>query len=169
MHYLIIAVLAFGLSLMGCEGKTGPAGPAGVAGQPGQPGQAGADGDRGPAGPPGPPGEKGEQGPKGDTGDTGPKGDTGDTGPMGPPGESGIPGDLPGNILAAVHHVVVFEGTEAKKDARKYFANQSFSGTEGNGEKIRDAAVLVDGTLTFSAVAAAQDGNCSRDVLGRVR
>ena len=35
MHYLIIAVLAFGLSLMGCEGKTGPAGPTGPAGSAG--------------------------------------------------------------------------------------------------------------------------------------
>ncbi|MCY3554768.1 MAG: hypothetical protein OXH56_05545, partial [Gemmatimonadetes bacterium] len=109
--------------------------------------------DKGDPGEPGADGAPGEQGPPGE------KGDTGDTGPMGPPGESGVPGDLPGNILAAVHHVVVFEGTEAKKDARKFFANQSFSGTEGNGEEIRDAAVLVDGTLTFSAVAAAQDGS----------
>ena len=172
MHYLIIVVLAFGLSLMGCEGKTGPAGPAGAAGQPGP---AGADGDRGPAGPPGPPGEKGDTGPKGDTGDTGPKGDTGDTGPkgdtgdtgpQGPPGESGIPSDLPGNILAAVHHVVVFEGSEKKDDARKFYDNSNFAGNisgnkTGTGDDggERTTGVLVDDTVTFMAVAAAQDGS----------
>ena len=48
MHYLIIAVLTFGLSLMGCEGKTGPAGPTGPAGS------------AGPAGPTGPQGEPGD-------------------------------------------------------------------------------------------------------------
>ena len=171
MHYLIIAVLAFALSMLGCEGKTGPAGPTGAAGAAGPAGPAGPQGSTGPAGPAGPAGADGAQGPQGEKGETGAqgpqgekgeKGDPGEQGPMGergPQGESGIPSDLPGNILAAVHHVVVFEGTEAKKDARKYYANQSFSGTDGNGEKIRDAAVLVDGTLTFSAVAAAQDGS----------
>ena len=180
MHYLIIAVLALGLSLMGCEGKTGPAGPTGAAGVAGVAGPAGPQGSTGPQGPPGDDGAPGPQGEKGDKGDPGEpgadgapgapgeqgppgppgeKGEQGPVGPQGPQGESGIPSDLPGNILASVHHVVVFEGTEAKKDARKFFANQSFSGTEENGEKIRDAAVLVDGTLTFSAVAAAQDGS----------
>ena len=186
MHYLIIAVMAFALSMYGCEGKTGPAGPTGASGQAGPAGPAGPQGSTGPAGPAGPQGPAGETGAKGDTGPAGPagpagadgaKGDTGEAGPagpagpagetgpagpagpQGPQGESGIPSDLPGNILASVHHVVVFEGTEAKKDARKFYANQSFSGKDGNGEKIRDAAVLVDGTLTFAAVAAAQDGS----------
>ena len=162
MHYFIVVLMAFALSIYGCEGKTGPAGPSGPAGSAGPAGPAGADGSpgaTGPQGPAGPKGDTGDTGPAGPKGDTGETGETGPAGPAGPPGESGIPGDLPGNILAAVHHVVVFEGTEAKKDARKYYSNQSFSGTEGNGEKIRDAAVLVDGTLTFSAVAAAQDGS----------
>ena len=76
-------------------------------------------------------------------------------GPAGPQGESGIPSDLPGNILAAVHHVVVFEGGEAKKDART-FTNQS---DYKSGDNHRPARMLVDGTLTYSAVAAAQDGS----------
>ena len=160
MHYLIIVVLAFGLSLMGCEGKTGPAGPAGVAGQQGQQGPAGADGDRGPAGPPGPQGDKGDKGDKGDPGDPGEQGPKGDTGPVGPPGESGIPSDLPGNILATVHHVIVFQGTEKKDDARRYNAPNYDSGKNlGTEEEPRTASVLVDGTVTFSAVAASQDGN----------
>jgi len=32
MHYLIVIVIAFALSMMGCEGKTGPAGPSGAQG-----------------------------------------------------------------------------------------------------------------------------------------
>ena len=158
MHYFIVVLMAFALSIYGCEGKTGPAGPSGPAGSAGPAGPAGADGSPGATGPQGP------AGPKGDTGDTGPagpkgdKGDTGETGPegpAGPPGESGIPGDLPGNILATVHHVVVFEGTEAKDDARKFLASADF----GDGDNMRAATILVEGTLTFSAVAAAQDGS----------
>ena len=108
MHYLIIAVLAFGLSLMGCEGKTGPAGPAGVAGQPGQPGQAGADGDRGPQG------DKGDKGDKGDPGEPGADGAPGEQGPPGEKGEKGDPGDSgvpPGidleSVLAVIHHIAL--------------------------------------------------------------
>ena len=108
MHYLIIAVLAFGLSLMGCEGKTGPAGPTGAAGVAGPAGPAGPQGSTGPQGtagadgaqgPQGEPGPAGPQGEKGDTGETGPagpqgeKGDTGETGPAGPQGEKGDTGE----------------------------------------------------------------------------
>ena len=111
MHYLIIAVLAFGLSLMGCEGKTGPAGPSGSTGQAGPQGvagpqgstgpqgPAGADGaqgpqgETGPVGPTGPAGADGAPGEKGDQGEQGPKGDTGETGPAGPPGADGTPGE----------------------------------------------------------------------------
>ncbi|MYA78412.1 MAG: collagen-like protein [Gemmatimonadetes bacterium] len=162
MHYLVIAILTLGLSLLGCEGKTGPAGPSGPAGAAGPAGPAGADGSPGATGPQGP------AGPKGDTGDTGPagpkgdKGDTGETGPAGPagpPGESGIPADLPGNILAAVHHVVVFQGTEAKKDARTFYSADDFKGDGSRAANIRNATMLVDGVLVFSAVAAAQDGS----------
>ena len=113
MHYLIIAVLAFGLSLMGCEGKTGPAGPAGVAGQPGSPG---ADGDRGPQGvkgdkgdkgDPGEPGADGAPGEQGPPGPPGEKGETGPAGPEGPPGPAGIPdtGGIDPIQLAQAHHI----------------------------------------------------------------
>ena len=187
MHYLIIAVLAFGLSLMGCEGKTGPAGPAGTAGQQGAQGPQGpqgppgADGEDGEDGAQGPQGEKGDKGDKGDPGEPGAdgapgeqgppgeKGDQGEQGPVGPPGpqgESGIPSDLPGNILAAVHHVVVFEGSEKKDDARKFYDNSNFAGNisankTGTGDTggERTTGVLVDDTVTFMAVAAAQDGS----------
>ena len=107
MHYLIIAVLTFGLSLMGCEGKTGPAGPTGASGVAGPTGPAGPQGSTGPAGPQGPKGDKGDTGetgpagPQGETGPAGPKGDKGDT------GDSGIPTDVPGNILAAIHHIAI--------------------------------------------------------------
>ena len=93
MHYLIIAVLAFGLSLMGCEGKTGPAGPAGVAGQQGQQGPPGADGDRGPQGDKGDKGDPGEPGADGAPGDKGDKGDPGEPGADGAPGDKGDKGD----------------------------------------------------------------------------
>ena len=162
MHYLIIAVLAFALSVLGCEGKTGPAGPTGPSGAAGPAGPAGPQGSTGPAGPAGPQGEKGDtgaQGPQGEQGIPGEKGETGAQGPQGPQGESGIPSDLPGNILATVHHVVVFEGGEAKKDARMFYASDDFKGDGDRAENIRDATVLVDGTLTFNAVAAAQDGS----------
>lgn len=95
MHYLIIAVLAFGLSLMGCEGKTGPAGPTGASGQAGPAGPAGPQGSTGPAGPQGETGPAGPAGPAGADGAQGPqgeKGDTGETGPAGPQGEQGPAG-----------------------------------------------------------------------------
>ncbi len=140
MHYLIIAVLAFGLSLMGCEGKTGPAGPAGVAGQPGQSGPPGADGDRGPQGDkgdkgdkgdpgepgadgaPGEPGEKGDKGDKGDPGEPGADGAPGEPGPpgeQGPPGPAGIPdtGGIDPIQLAQAHHVAISIDGGDKADA----------------------------------------------------
>ena len=154
MHYLIIAVLAFGLSLMGCEGKTGPAGPAGVAGQPGQPGPAGADGDRGPAGPPGPPGEQGE---KGDQGDPGPKGDPGDTGPQGPPGEAATlpPGINPDEILGilSADHVAVMV-LEHSSDA--YGGLDELTPARiGDGTNF---LLRVDQEATVKAVVRTQDG-----------
>ena len=93
MHYLIIAVLALGLSLMGCEGKTGPAGPTGAAGQQGQQGPPGADGDRGPQGEKGDKGDPGEPGADGAPGEKGDKGDPGEPGADGAPGEKGEKGD----------------------------------------------------------------------------
>ena len=114
MHYLIIAVLAFGLSLMGCEGKTGPAGPSGAAGVAGPAGPAGPQGSTGPQGPAGPAGADGADGADGAAGPAGPqgeKGDTGETGPQGPPGEgAGLPPGLsPEEILGilSADHVAV--------------------------------------------------------------
>ena len=170
MHYLIIAVLAFALSMLGCEGKTGPAGPTGAAGAAGPAGPAGPQGSTGPAGPAGPAGADGAQGPKGDMGDTGAQGPQGEQGPMGeqgpegpmgpagPQGESGVPSDLPGNILAAVHHVIIFQDGEKKDDARRYNEADGYSNDHDNVAG-RETGVLVDGTLTWMAVAAAQDGN----------
>ena len=135
MHYLIIAVLAFGLSLMGCEGKTGPAGPAGVAGQPGQPGQDGADGDRGPAGPPGPPGEKGE------------RGETGETGPQGEPGDPASidPGTV-GNILASVHHILLLKDGETDQEKGTKIDGPNF-------DKEVKVGLLVGGSTDYVAKA----------------
>ena len=105
MHYLILFVIAFALSMMGCEGKTGPAGPTGqqgvagpqgVAGSTGSQGVAGSTGPQGPqgdTGPAGPQGDTGPQGPQGDTGPAGPQGDTGPAGPEGPAGPAGPEGD----------------------------------------------------------------------------
>ena len=170
MHYFIVVLIAFALSIYGCEGKTGPAGPTGAAGSAGPAGPAGPQGSTGPAGPAGPAGADGAdgaqgpagpagpQGEKGDTGETGPAGPAGPEGPMGPPGpqgESGIPSDLPGNILAAVHHVVVIQDGEKKDDARLFLASQDYK----DGDNLRAATMLVDGTTTLSAVAAAQDGS----------
>ena len=170
MHYLIIAVLAFALSMLGCEGKTGPAGPTGAAGAAGPAGPAGPQGSTGPSGPAGPAGAEGPQGPKGDKGDTGaagpagPQGEQGEQGPegpmgpAGPQGESGVPSDLPGNILAAVHHVIIFQDGEKKDDARRYNESDGYDNSHANVSG-RTTGVLVDGTITFNAVAAAQDGN----------
>ena len=156
MHYLIIAVLAFGLSLMGCEGKTGPAGPAGVAGQPGQPGQAGADGDRGPAGPPGPPGEKGEKG------DTGPAGPAGPEGPKGDTGDSGLPPDIPdlSTVLADIHHIKITRGSNDK--SYFYVAPNFDQGSEkmdGSGGKLSPLNLIAGTEDMLTVKAASQSGD----------
>ena len=157
MHYLIIAVLAFGLSLMGCEGKTGPAGPAGVAGQPGQPGQAGADGDRGPAGPPGTPGDKGEKGDTGDTGPVGPAGPVGPRGEKGDPGDSGLPTDIPGNILASIHHIAIGYLDE---DGEKTGAVSYLAPNYAPGEDVDPLSfnLAIGDTRQLAIKAASQDG-----------
>ena len=135
MHYLIIAVLAFALSMLGCEGKTGPAGPTGSAGSAGPAGPAGpqgstgpqgpagadgADGAQGPAGPAGPQGSTGPQGPagadgadgaQGPAGPAGPAGPMGPEGPMGPAGEPGAGADD-----ANVHHIAFAYGDDPDDD-----------------------------------------------------
>ena len=169
MHYLIIAVLAFALSMLGCEGKTGPAGPTGAAGQAGPQGVAGPKGDTGPMGPAGPagedgadgadgaPGAPGAQGPKGDKGDTGeqgPKGDKGD------PGDSGLPDDIPdlGNILADIHHIVLIRDDIAKGKAPQWVA-PDFKAPEFKGDSGFPIRLVKDEETTIMAVAGSQDTN----------
>ena len=166
MHYLIIAVLAFGLSLMGCEGKTGPAGPTGPAGSAGPAGPAGpqgstgpagpagadgadgADGAQGPAGPAGPAGADGAQGPAGPAGADGADGADGaqgPAGPAGPPGPAGIPdtGGIDPIQLAQAHHIALVVGDADKVNA------------SANPPK---ATMRVGEELMISAVAGAQSG-----------
>ncbi len=156
MHYLIIALLAFGLSLMGCEGKTGPAGPAGVAGQPGQPGQAGADGDRGPQGEkgdkgdkgdPGEPGADGAPGEQGPPGEKGERGETGETGPQGEPGDPASidPGTV-GNILASVHHILLLKDGETDPEKGTKIDGPNF-------DKAVEVGLLVGGSTDYVAKA----------------
>ncbi|MCY3770631.1 MAG: Ig-like domain-containing protein [Gemmatimonadetes bacterium] len=162
MHYLIIAVLAFGLSLMGCEGKTGPAGPTGPAGAAGPPG---ATGSQGPAGQPG---AKGDQGPagqpgaKGDQGDTGPKGDPGPKGDKGDTGDSGIPGGIPDltTILADVHHITIIRGSNEKK--YYYLApnfDQGGDKKDGTGNKLSPLNLIAGTEDMLTAKAASQSGD----------
>ena len=92
MHYLIIAVLAFALSTLGCEGKTGPAGPTGSGGAAGPAGSTGPAGPQGSTGPAGPQGSAGADGADGATGPAGPQGEKGETGAPGADGKDGAPG-----------------------------------------------------------------------------
>ena len=129
MHYLIIAVLAFGLSLMGCEGKTGPAGPSGPSGAAGPAGPAGPQGSTGPAGPAGPAGADGADGATGPAGPAGPAGADGATGPAGPAGPQGPAGadgaaGIPGIDIAEIakaDHIafIIGDADPAKGDQDK--------------------------------------------------
>ena len=117
MHYFIVVLMAFALSMYGCEGKTGPAGATGPSGAAGPAGPAGADGrdgapgPQGDTGPAGPKGDTGAAGPAGPEGPAGPKGDTGEQGEQGPPGEAADlpPGLNPEEILGilSADHVAV--------------------------------------------------------------
>lgn len=131
MHYLIVIIVAFALSMMGCEGKTGPAGPSGSAGAKGDTGATGPQGPPGApgaTGPAGADGAPGPQGPKGDTGATGPAGADGadgadgapgPAGPQGPKGDPGNPAEVDpgslGNILADVHHIALLRDDQDPK------------------------------------------------------
>ncbi len=165
MHYLIIAMLAFAVSMMGCEGKTGPAGPSGqtgAAGAAGPQGPAGPAGQTGATGPAGPTGETGPAGPKGDTGATGPAGPEGpqgpagpagpkgDTGDQGPPGE-GI-GDIPDGSLAAIHQIKIVRDGDATNKKTLYTA-PSFGVTAGPSS----ANLLVGDETTLAVKATSQD------------
>ncbi len=149
MHYLIIAMLAFAVSMTGCKGATGPAGPAGPAGQTGATGAAGAAGTQGSAGP------------KGDTGDTGPAGPEGPQGPAGPKGEDGAdgaPGERgpegpqgpPGGTLASIYAVKLIRDGDTENPI-KYEA-PGFTTTS-------EATIFVGETTTLAGKAVSQDEN----------
>ncbi len=120
MHYLIIAVLAFALSVLGCEGKTGPAGPQGQTGAAGPAGPQGSTGPAGPQGPAGQDGADGAPGPAGPQGPAGPAGPQGEKGDQGEPGTGVDPGTVQGivnevvagGILADVHHILLTQGDD---------------------------------------------------------
>ncbi len=156
MHYLIIAVLAFGLSLMGCEGKTGPAGPTGPAGAAGPAGTPGTPGTPGATGPQGPAGAAGPKGDKGDTGDTGPAGPKGDT------GDSGLPTDIPDltTILADIHHIKITRGSNDK--SYFYVAPNFDQGSEKmdeSGGKLSPLNLIAGTEDMLTVKAASQSGD----------
>ena len=170
MHYLIIAVLAFALSMLGCEGKTGPAGAAGVAGPAGPTGAAGPQGSTGPAGPAGPAGAEGPQGPagpkgdKGDTGDTGPAGPAGEAGPagpagpegpMGPEGPPGNPAEIPGaaDALKPIHHIAIGNINDDGEKVNK----TAYNAPDYAAEKALSYTLEAGDTVQLFAVAASPD------------
>ena len=177
MHYLIIAVLAFGLSLMGCEGKTGPAGPTGPGGAAGPAGPAGPQGSTGPAGPAGPQGPAGADGADGADGPAGPAGPAGETGPAGPQGEKGDQGDPgagvdPGTIggivnevigtgvLSDIHHIVITRGSNDKK--YYYLApnfDQGGDKEDGTGNNMSPLNLIAGTDDMLTAKAASQSGD----------
>ena len=184
MHYLILFVIAFALSMMGCEGKTGPAGPTGqqgVAGPQGPQGVAGSTGPQGPAGPQGPEGPQGDTGPAGPQGDTGPAGPQGDTGPAGPQGDTGPAGPqgdtgpagpagpqgpqgegidesqvIDSGVLSAIHHIKLTQDGSAKMVA--VFDAPDFGLRADPGNNL-DLTMAVGETTTIEAKAASQDGS----------
>ncbi len=162
MHYLIIAMLAFAVSMMGCEGKTGPAGPSGQTGAAGPQGPAGPAGQTGATGPAGPIGETGPAGPKGDMGATGPAGPEGPQGPAGPEGPAGPAGpkgdkgdtgegigDIPDGTLAAIHTIKIVRDGDETNNKTTYTA----PGFGGMGS----VDLLVGDMTTLVATAASQD------------
>ena len=168
MHYLIVFVIAFALSMMGCEGKTGPAGPTGqqgVAGPQGPQGVAGSTGLQGPAGPQGPEGPQGDTGPAGPAGpqgDTGSAGPAGPQGPAGPAGPQGPPGEgidagqvIDSGVLSAIHHIKLTQDGNAKMVA--VFDAPDFELRADPGNNL-DLTMAVGETTTIVAKAASQDG-----------
>ena len=149
MHYLIISIIVLAYAAMGCEGKTGPAGPSGSDGIAGASGQSGNQGNQGVKGDKG---DTGPEGPQGDKGDTGPAGPEGPMGPQGDPGETGIPTDIPGNILADIHHIKLIQDDKDPDDVDK------IEGPQFN-MNIPSISLLVDETTTFVGKAATQSGD----------
>ena len=167
MHYLIIAVLALGLSLLGCEGKTGPAGPSGPSGPAGPSGQAGPQGSTGPQGPQGPAGPAGADGADGAQGPAGPAGPQGEKGDKGDPGEDGMdatlpdPGDIPGGILTQVHHIVIgYLDEDGEKTGAVTYAGPDFK-DDGSADKNWKLSFMlpVGETRQLAVKVASQDGN----------
>ena len=151
MHYLIISIIVLAYAAMGCEGKTGPAGPSGSDGIAGASGQSGNQGSKVlrvirvllgqkvlratiPVIPVGGMGPEGPMGPQGD------------------PGETGIPTDIPGNILADIHHIKLIQDDKDPDDVDK------IEGPQFN-MNIPSISLLVDETTTFVGKAATQSGD----------
>ena len=172
MHYLIVIVVAFALSMMGCEGKTGPAGPSGQQGAAGAQGPQGPAGSTGPQGPAGPQGPEGAQGPKGDQGDTGPAGPAGAAGPAGPAGPAGAAGPQgpegpPGagidtgevigsGVLSAIHHIKLVQ--DGNDEMVAVFDAPDYDLRADPGNKL-DLTMAVGEMTTIAAKAASQDGS----------
>ena len=173
MHYLInssrlsvVFAVAFAIAIIGCEGKTGPAGPTGASGQTGAAGPAGPQGATGPAGPAGPQGPAGQdgaagaKGDKGDPGEPGAKGDKGDPGPKGDTGDSGIPTDIPGSILADIHHIKITRGSNEK--SYYYLApnfDQGGDKADGTGNKLSPLNLIAGSSDKLTVKAASQSGD----------
>jgi hypothetical protein len=134
MHYFIVVLIAFALSMYGCEGKTGPAGATGPAGTPGTPGAAGPKGDTG---------EQGPQGEKGDPGEDGVGADPADI-------QGIIDGVVAGGALADIHHILIIQDGEDADDARRANA-PNFAETHA------DVVLLVDDTTMLVAKAGSQN------------
>ncbi len=162
MHYLIVIVIAFALSMMGCEGKTGPAGPSGPQGAAGPQGVAGSTGPQGAVGPQGP---EGPQGPKGDQGDPGPAGPVGPQGPAGPEGPQGPQGPqgegidadqvIGSGVLSDIHHIKLMQDGNDKKIA--VFDAPDYELREGM-ENTLDLIMAVGDMTMIAAKAASQNG-----------
>ena len=156
MHYLIVMMIAFALSMTGCEGKTGPAGPAGPQGE------TGPQGPVGPAGPPGPRGPAGPQGPKGDRGEPGPQGPRGD---RGEPGQGIVDYIIESEALTGIHHIKLPQDGDdmmaAVFDAPDYGLRIDENGNEVNS---LDLTMAVGGMTTIVAKAVAQNGTFLKTV-----
>ncbi len=188
MHYLIIAVMAFALSMYGCEGKTGPAGPTGAAGVAGPQGVAGPAGPVGPTGPagadgqdgapgapgadgaPGAPGEKGDKGDPGADGQDGAPGAPGEQGPPGPPGPPGEGVALPPGLAQLDEIVIRKEGSDDNLTGTLYlFVDESVQLVAvGRTQSEMDISGDLDVTWTTKegGIVTVEDGNVMAETKG---
>lgn len=158
MHYFIVVLMAFALSIYGCEGKTGPAGPTGAAGPAGPQGSTGPSGPAGPAGPQGPAGADGADGAAGPAGPAGPAGEKGEKGDPGEDGVGADPADVQGIIdgviaggaLADIHHILIIQDGEDADDARR-------ANAPNFAEEHAAVVLLVDDTTMLQAKAGSQN------------